>query len=95
MASPNFRSLFLLFQVFCNKDVGLMTVVLVPVLGRAKVQATRDRAVFIHSSNSIVLNLPASVEAPLRGLSLFIRFNGVHFKFLPILKREKGMRFFF
>lgn len=88
MASPNFRSLFLLFQVFW-----LMTVVLVPVLGR--VQATRDRAVVIHSSNSIVLNLPASGEAPLRGLSLFIWFNGVHFKFLPILKREKGMRFFF
>lgn len=95
MASPNFRSLILLLRVFCDKNIGLITIMLVPVLERERVQATGDTAVVIHPLNSIVLNLPASAEASLQGLSSFLQFSGAHFKFLPILKTEKGIRFFF
>lgn len=77
MTSPNFRSSVLLFQVFCDKNVGLMTIVLMPVLD---VQATRDTAFVIHSLNTIVLYLPASVEASLQGLPSFLQFSRVHFK---------------
>lgn len=79
VASSNFKLLVLLFLLFCEKNAGLVTIVLVTVAERK--QKPGVTAFVIHPLNKIALSLLVSTEASLQ--KDFPHFSGLvesHYK---------------
>lgn len=64
VASSNFRLLGLLFLVFCDKNVALVTIV--PVTEAEREHKAGATAVVTHPLNNIIPNPPVSIEASLQ-----------------------------